>query len=219
MAVAMGMAVLVAGVVAVGLASGGLQRPPIGVVGAPRPPATTPSAIAVAPPPPLFDGDLRTLLLPKPANARFVAGRPSSGGVVSIEQVVEGFAAGPEMAADLRSLGFRRGATATWLDSKGYGVFVDLYQFDGESHALDFLLSTQGGYDEADELQSTAYVDNIVRGRWFVDKKLPGMKQQMSGLFHRGAIWAQIVVYCPTKPDVKILLKLIQDQYGRLPPA
>lgn len=182
-----GAVILISAMVAVILlAAGGTVaylrlRPAAGTaVNAAASPTTSPTPVITVPPTtPPFSGDLRTLLLPKPAGAKAQANdHESTNGNVSIEQAAEVFG-GSDMVSQLRELGFQRGALTGWSDSKGYLVFIELYQFETPARTAEFVISTQAGFAEAKELESTAYFDGIQGGRWFVDKKAPGTKQQM----------------------------------------
>jgi hypothetical protein len=176
-------------------------------------PTVSSAAVATTPPRPDFDGDLRSLLLPRPRSAKAqLSDHESTEGNVSLDQATKVFG-----DTDLRAFGFKRGATTGWSDTKGYVVFIDLYQMDTDDHATDFLSATQRAVADSSDLESTAYFDGITNARWFIDKKKPGIKQQMYALFRRGPMWTLIGVYCPTKPDISVLTALVNEQYGRLP--
>src|SRR5215470_17884849 len=107
--------VLLAGLVALG----GCGQPAPDAAGpgpaGPPAPAGPMGPAPVAGPITGFTGDLRTLLLPRPATATNAAD-PKSDGTITIEQAAASFGDPTQGMTQLRALGYERGAIEEWRE-------------------------------------------------------------------------------------------------------
>jgi hypothetical protein len=184
-----------------------------------RPPVVTVPSTMAKPPSTKFTGDLRTLLLAKPAGAKSIeADQGSPDGTLTIDQLAQTYGNPAAAATWLKRVGYQRGIIRGWEERRGYQVFDAIYQFDTEGHCLTWMTDVAASYTEREELESTGNLENIYAGRYYVDKKLLNQRLRLTyAVLYRGAIAVALYIYTPINADLEYVKKLAQDQFDRLP--
>ncbi|MEU9605123.1 hypothetical protein [Streptomyces sp. NPDC048057] len=165
------------------------------------------------------EGDLRKLLLPKPAGARSVDAEWLDEGEMDLQSYAQWFESPQRAVADLLARDMRRGAGARW--TKGEREWsVNLVQFENYEGASMFMDSQDNympgltGGDEGDLLSYTE------QGRTYIHavKKNAGYKPlyQARALVQRGNIMADIHLYDTEPIGKKEIGTLARQQWERL---
>ena len=109
----------------------------------PGSPAATPSgrqtdAAATTPPAATFTGDLRTLLVPRPAGAKPWDEYAGSDGTLTLDQTTKLFVDPTGVGNELRKRNFARGAVMHWSDGDVF-VLIFLFQFDSATDSAAYV--------------------------------------------------------------------------------
>jgi hypothetical protein len=178
-------------------------------------PATTPAAAPTTPAG--FTGDLRTLLLTKPAGATPLSHEGAADGTLSLTEAAAPYTDSAQVAKEMRDLEYQQGAVTAWHDTKLRDVYVTLNQFRYEREAAQFAVELQLGLQNSSATDSSAYIDEIAAGRWFAEKKVPGNKTPVHAVFIKDNIMVDITVFANNSADIDFTKKTAIDQYARLP--
>jgi hypothetical protein len=168
-----------------------------------------------APDPAQFTGDLRQLLLARPATAQAANDPISSDGVLSLDQAALITHPEDESKAQLQAFGYQRGAVVQWRDGEAE-VLVRLFQFASPASALGYQDALDGTFAPGyfDQQQAPA---QLVGGHIYVSQRpLDGRGILASATAAQGSILMIVTRYQPTSAAGPIA-DIATRQYANLP--
>jgi hypothetical protein len=165
---------------------------------------------------PDFTGDLRELLLPRPAGTDPWEDFPSKDGNLDLQTTAELFQDPDQMKSDLNDQHYRRGAVMHWTASDRTDVLIILFQFEDASDAQGFLDATEK--DGIEDHDPEGPFGNISGSLTFVaDKNDSNGKRSVILLSSSGNIVSQVVLWTPNRANVSGATALAIVQHGKLP--
>lgn len=178
----------------------------------------TPTA-ATTPTPQAFSGDLRTLLLDRPASAtETLAPGADPAGTLSIDEIA---ANGTDVAAARSALlaaGFKQGAEVSWVEADGTWVGVFLYQFGSPAKATEYSQSLQAGFESNPLFGAPVDIAGTIGGQVFQRTSISDNKRWFSdAVFARNDITVELFVTGPVKHLPAKPADLAEAQYALLP--
>jgi hypothetical protein len=188
-------------------------------------PGPTPAATTTAAPSPTaeptkgpahFAGDLRDLLIDRPAGSSRWSDFPSEDGSMTVDQMVAAFDDWDELGDKLRSLNYERGAAMHWTRRGGEAALVLLFQFDNEEHANEFALWTHEGDIEGYE-ERREFGD--IPGSVHLVAEEPDQDGDTSAIMisSKREIVSYVTVWHPDRLDLRRATDLAAGQHQRLP--
>jgi hypothetical protein len=162
-----------------------------------------------------FTGDLRTLLLPRPAGANPWQDFPTSDGNLDLDTAAELFQDPDAVKKDLTTMHFRRGAANHWT-ADDIDVLLILFQFESREDAEEFLASTER--DGIEDHDARGDFGGVPGSLTYVANKDDGNGKR-SAIFvsNQANIVSQVVVWRPDSVDLDSSTALAVSQHGRLP--
>lgn len=184
-------------------------------------PAFAPAAVATNAAGTDHSGDLRSLLLARPAGARACANLPTSDEQLTAEQ--EAAVSNPDKptarAVSLKKSGFRRGALRCWIAADNTVVLVSLLQFDTVAHAVTYNVLNQRAvahdYGKGTDVDAAAGVPGARVFRGPPQPQLPGYAV-IDVMAQRGDIVVDIGLAQPGTVAPATINEAIRGQYDRL---
>jgi hypothetical protein len=163
-----------------------------------------------------FTGDLRPLLVPRPAGANPWENFASSDGTLDLDTAASLFQDEDAVKKDLSELNFERGAANHWSTQDRVDVLIILFQFESDDNAEDFVDSTEkDGIEDHDE-QGT--FGGVAGSLTFVASKADeNGKRSVIFVSRQGNIVSQVVVWRPGEVDLEGSTQLAVTQHQRLP--
>lgn len=159
-----------------------------------------------------LDGDLRTLLVAKPAGTKDWAVAPDAEWF-TIAELAEYYGKPADALVKLNSMGFRRAARTGWTSSDGTQVEVDLVQFRSTQGASSYFAMT--GFPDGELAVSVPGTASGYVGR-YVNKDDSGMYTAY-GLVRHGDVVVQVFMNRKTDvPTTDEVMKVTRDQAGLL---
>ncbi|MFI8522232.1 hypothetical protein ACIGEZ_31105 [Streptomyces sp. NPDC085481] len=201
-----------------------LNQPGLAYPAKPLPKGQEPTPLSVAADRGLkTDGDLRKLLLPKPAGAR-TAERWQGDGWVDVADYLDGYVDEKWMFESTNELGIRRTAATSWDSGQSRTVKIELVQFrsgdqlGAAEHAegqRDYMPDAkEGAGNEGDLLKGTA------EGRYYlypVERKAGYLDFYAArAVFHRGDVMVDIHIFDSKKISKSDIRALAEKQLERL---
>jgi hypothetical protein len=180
-----------------------------GVVAAPPSPSPSPT-------PAPFTGDLRRLLLSRPAGASKYTAIGNPDGTVTLAQVAADNSVDPR---SLNSLGFKQGAEAGWSSGAHISVDILLYQFRDSSAASAWQRVYHATDPSDPDVETLGDLPGVPQGRYFGFRMVDRAGNfGVYCYFARGDIAGEVWYY-DRHFDPAALISLAQRQYARLPGA
>jgi hypothetical protein len=180
-------------------------------------PTTAPATSAPTAPPllpgPVFQGDLRNLLLPAPAGVTPTKGQGGDDFTVTIDQAAAFYAVNGKIY--LFNLGFKRGASWRWT-SGGTTVLIVLLQFDNEVDAFRWKAGDIGQQADDPRVSAQADLPTVAGARYVVQDK-PNDLFTVRVYLSRNDIGVILRVDTTGAADVAMAQSVAERQYGRLP--
>jgi hypothetical protein len=179
--------------------------------------------VATSPPKPTFvpfSGDLRTLLVARPAGATKDSndGNGNADGTVTLEQAAQTYSDVEFGKTHMQEFGYQQGATESWHEGDHYSVQIVLFQFRDPADTRDFVSKLEDGSDTDDFWSDRGDVPNVPTGRFYVSaKKNNNGNYNFEIWFNKGGIAARMNGFGPNATDVEKLKTLAQKQYALLP--
>ena len=162
-----------------------------------------------------YTGDLRQLLLARPATAQLLTDPISADGMLSLDQAAKITHPEAEAKLQLQAFGFQRGAVAQWRDGDAE-VTIWLFQFASTNSAL-------GYRDALDETFAPSFFDRpaapagLAGGHVYVSKRALDERGFLgTATAVRGDLLLIVTRYQPTSVAGPIT-DLATSQYAHLP--
>jgi hypothetical protein len=172
-------------------------------------PNTTPPKASV------FDGDLRTLLVQRPAGAQPWDKLKNEDGNLTLDEVVALFSNNVEMRNDLKSFNFKRAAVAHWSKDNVF-VLILVFQFNTSRDAGDYIARTK----KAGLKDFTARGEfSDIGGSLLYVNETPNTQEQRTTIFlsARNDLVAYTTVWHPGSIDLEGATALATAQHKNLP--
>jgi hypothetical protein len=162
-----------------------------------------------------YTGDLRALLLARPATARSVSDPISADGILSLDQAAQ--ITHPEADAKLQlvDFGYQRGAAVQWKDGDAE-VIIRLFQFASAD-------KTSGYQDALDETFAPGFFDQrtmpsqLNRGHVYVSKRPLDERGFLGNATAVRGNLLMIVTRYQSTSSVEPIADLATSQYAQLP--
>jgi hypothetical protein len=181
---------------------------------APAPPAQAPGP---AGPVTGYTGDLRKLLLPRPANATNAAD-PKSDGTISLDQAAAAFGDPTQGRTQLVTLGYQRGAIGEWSEPDGTHLSDIVFLFGDHPSATTFTYGAQSSYTMNQLFDPPIPIPGIPLGNVYQLTAAGPDKQFLTEVFFtKNSMSVELSIIGPTKVTSARALSLAQTQYGLLP--
>jgi hypothetical protein len=164
-----------------------------------------------------FAGDLRELLIDRPAGSSRWNDFPSQDGTLTVAQMVDAFDDWDELGDELSKLNYERGAAVHWTRRNGEAALVLLFQFDTEQHAREFATWATDGAIEGYTLRDGGF-GSIPESVLFVSEE-PDQDGDTSAIMvsRNREIVSYVTVWHPETLDLPRATGLANDQHQRLP--
>jgi hypothetical protein len=183
-------------------------------------PTVSPTAGASTPAPAQTDffGDLRTLLLSRPANASAYDKPLSKDGTLTADQIAQLYPNPNDVKQILTNDGFESAAVAQWVASDNSSVEIKLYAFAGDDGAYAWSNAEAHAYTDDATLHDESPINGIDASTLVVDPT-----PDSDGYILTVAIAVQhnvamkIFVYQARKATESVTIQLAQQQFARIP--
>ncbi|MCD0482289.1 hypothetical protein LO771_07645 [Streptacidiphilus sp. ASG 303] len=189
----------------------------------PARPATAAEAAAAAPAPLGLDGDLRKLLLKRPAGTRTWDFLPGEDGWMPADRMALLWRDSGEVFSSLLDDGFRRAATVSWLEGRA-GVRIRLIQY--QSGSSDHVTEAVQGAVHCSRFTDTPCTSRAIPGTAtgvaYVTRRSQTYADSRERFYYglavarRGDVVMRIDVHAPRPVDLRHLLDLARRQWERL---
>lgn len=180
-------------------------------------PGTTPAGKPTTTPPKasVFDGDLRTLLVPRPAGAQPWEKLKNDDGNLNLDDVVALFSNNTEMRNDLKAFNFKRAAVGHWSKDNVF-VLILLFQFNTSRDAGDYLARIKKA--GLKDFTARGEFSDIVGSLLYVNDT-PNTQDQRTTIFlsARNDLVAYTTVWHPGAIDLDGATALATAQHKNLP--
>jgi hypothetical protein len=178
----------------------------------------TPAALPTSAGP--FHGDLRTLLVPRPAGSTKDSneGNGNDDGTVTIEQAAQTYSDADFGLTHMREFGYQQGATESWHEADDYSVQIVLFQFATSTDTAEFVSKLEDGGDSDDYWNTRGDVPQVPTGRYYVSaEKNDNGNYNFEIWFSHNDVAARMNAFGPDATDVEKLKTLAQKQFALLP--
>jgi len=165
----------------------------------------------------VYTGDLRTVLLPRPANATNAAD-PKSDGTININQAAASYPNPTQGMAQLQALGYHGGAIEEWREPDGTQVSVIVFQFGDHPSAITFTYGAQNSYALDMRFDAPIGIPGIPLGSVY-QLSAPGSDKQWltEVFFTKNSMSTELSIVGPTRLPSARAVSLAQSQYALLP--
>jgi hypothetical protein len=165
-----------------------------------------------------FFGDLRTLLLSRPANSSPYDKPLSKDGTLSADDIAQLYPNPDDVKQILANDGFRSAAVAQWVNNDSSSVEIKLYAFGEEDGAAAWSSAEAHAYTEDLTLNNESPINGIDTSTLVVDPKADSDGYILTvAIAVRHNVAMKIFVYQPHNATESVTVKLAQQQFARIP--